>query len=109
MMRHQPGLQKNLGDQLRRVYLDTSILVGSVLDKGDSKREIERIFNILQSGSYRIIVPQIVMGEAITIIMKKGGPHAHNKCSAVVQKLNRVGIDLLHDMPAIKTELYRSD
>lgn len=80
------------GEQTTRVYLDTSIMAGSVLDKGDSKREMERIFSILQSGSYRIIVPQIAMGEAITIIMKKGGPHAHDKCSAVVQKLNRVGL-----------------
>lgn len=91
--------------QTIRVYLDTSIIVGFVLDKGEAKRRIEGIFDLLQSGSYRIIVPQIAMGEAVTIMMKKGGPHAHNKCSAVMHKLNRVGVDPLHDMPAIKIDL----
>lgn len=78
------------------------------MDKGEAKRRIERIFDLLQSGSYRIIVPQNVMGEVITILMKKGGPHAHNKCSAVVHKLNSIGVDPVHDMPAVKTEMART-
>ena len=55
-----------------RVYLDASIMARAVLDKGESKRG-RRIFD-LQSSSYRIIVPQLVMGKAVTVLMKNGGP-----------------------------------
>jgi predicted nucleic acid-binding protein len=96
------------GGQAIRVYLDTSILVGYILDKGEYKRRIEATLDSLKHSSYRIIVPQIVLGEAMTIMMKKGGTHAHNKCSAIVHKLNCIGVDSLHDMPAVKAEMAKT-
>ena len=66
------------GGRTRRVYLDVSIMVGSVLDKAESRQEIGMMFNLLQSSSYRIVVPHLVMGETVTLLAKKGrSPHTN--------------------------------
>ena len=54
-----------------RVYLDTYYLLEIVL-KGHRKHDAERILYKASKGSFEIVVPQIVLGEAVSKILKRG-------------------------------------
>jgi predicted nucleic acid-binding protein len=55
------------------VYIDTSIIVSPILDKGYEQKAAKKIFGKLQSRSnqYTKKIPQIVLGEAVSSILRK--------------------------------------
>ena len=70
-----------------RVYLDTWVLVGLV--SRDSKRRSRSEWKILKKltgGAIDVVVPQVVLGEAVAAVVKKG--HIEDKAKAVGTILN---------------------
>ena len=57
-----------------RIYLDTSVLRDIVAKRKDDRNNSERLFEKLESGDYEVKVPQIVMGEAVTTVMRDYEP-----------------------------------
>ena len=52
------------------VYLDTSVLGGIVAKKRGDRNDSRRLFERLKSGVYEVKVPQVVVGEAVTTVMR---------------------------------------
>ena len=53
-----------------RIYLDTSVLRDIVAKRKDDRNNSKRLFEKLESGDYEVKVPQTVMGEAVTTVMR---------------------------------------
>ena len=56
---------------ISRVHLDTYYLL-EIVFKGDKKQDAEKILYKASKGSFEIVVPQIVLGEAVSKILKRG-------------------------------------
>ena len=54
-----------------RVYLDTWVLVGLVLESRGGRGYFKRIIHRLDAGTVDVVVPQIVLGEAVAVVMRE--------------------------------------
>lgn len=54
-----------------RVYLDTWVLVGLVLGKRGVKGDFKRTLRKLDAGTIDVVVPQVVLGEAVAVVMRE--------------------------------------
>ena len=54
-----------------RVYLDTWVLTGLVLGKRGVRGDFKRILSKLDAGTIDVVVPQVVLGEAVAVVMRK--------------------------------------
>lgn len=54
-----------------RVYLDTWVLVGLVLESRRGRGYFKRIIRRLDVGTVDVVVPQIVLGEAVAVVMRE--------------------------------------
>ncbi len=75
-----------------RVYLDTYYLLEIVL-KGHKKHDAEKILYKASKGSFEIVVPQIVLGEAVSKILKRGRD-ARPLMDRLVGTIEKYGIDV---------------
>lgn len=89
-------MRSGAGMSRSRICLDTRVLVG--LASGDSKQLSRLKWQILKKltgGAIDVVVPQVVLGEAVAAVVKKG--HIEDKAKAVgaipntlLNKLDRV-------------------
>ena len=52
-----------------RVYLDTWVLVGLVLENRGGRGYFKRIIHRLDAGTIDVVVPQVVLGEAVAVVV----------------------------------------
>ena len=57
-----------------RIYLDTSVLRDIVAKHKGDRNDSKRLFEKIESGDYEVKVPQTVMGEAVTTVMRDYEP-----------------------------------
>ena len=76
---------------ISRVHLDTYYLLEIVL-KGDKKQDAEKILYKASKGSFEIVVPQIVLGEAVSKILKRG-KDARRLMDRLVDTIEKYEID----------------
>ena len=76
---------------ISRVYIDTYYLQEIVL-KGDNKHDADSILYKASKGSFEIVVPQIVLGEAVSKILKRG-KDARPLMDRLVGTIEKYGID----------------
>ena len=77
---------------ISRVYIDTYYLLEIVL-KGDNKHDADSILYKASKGSFEIVVPQIVLGEAVSKILKRG-KDARHLMDRLVGTIEKYGIDV---------------
>lgn len=76
---------------ISRVYPDTYYLLEIVL-KGHRKQDAEKILYKASKGSFEIVVPQIVLGEAVSKILKRG-KDARRLMDRLVDTIEKYEID----------------
>lgn len=54
-----------------RVYLDTWVLVGLVLERRGERGYFKWIIHRLDAGTIDVVVPQVVLGEAVAVVMRE--------------------------------------
>ena len=74
------------------MYIDTYYLLEMVL-KGDKKHDAEKILYKARKGSFELVVPQIVLGEAVSKILKRG-KDARRLMGRLVDTIEKYGIDV---------------
>ncbi|MEM4400119.1 MAG: PIN domain-containing protein [Candidatus Nitrosocaldus sp.] len=88
-----------------KVYIDTSILISPFVDRQKRASEV-RSKLIRISNNYTIVIPQIVIGESISVIIKKSG----SKNSDILQEFINSILNYITDdgkLPALNKEILK--
>lgn len=72
---------------ISRTYIDTSHILALVFDES-GKLDMNRLFSRLKSNSFHVLIPQLVLGEAISRILARC-PHPVES-GRLVEKLHRI-------------------
>ncbi len=67
------------------IYIDTHLLINLVEDKAQERTISRNILNSIKSSQKRILIPQIVIGETISILFKKN-QYDYNQIRIKTQK-----------------------
>ena len=84
-----------------RVYLDTWVLVGLISGNREERNHLEwKILKKLTGGAVDVVVPQVVLGEAVAAIMRKDG--VKDKVDAIGAMLNCLlnNLERIPEMPS---------
>ena len=83
-----------------RVYLDTWVLVGLASgDRGERNHSKWQILKKLTGGAIDVVVPQVVLGEAVAAVMRKNRSKSKADKVAIVNKMLHDLLDNLERMP----------
>ncbi|MEM2857204.1 MAG: PIN domain-containing protein [Candidatus Nitrosocaldaceae archaeon] len=87
-----------------KVYIDTSILISPIVDKSSKAKEVgSRLGHI--SNRYTIVIPQIVIGESISIIIKKTGNRNLDPFQSFISNIFNYVVDYENQLPALNEEI----
>jgi predicted nucleic acid-binding protein len=90
-----------------RVYLDTWVLRGIVSDERGDKEDTKELIRRIRDNSHQVIVPQIVIAETFSTIMRDytNAVDVHCKMKGVYDQLSGI-MDFRNSLPSLNPDIF---